>query len=174
MAKSDPDTIILGGVDERQYDEGVADGASTPGDLLERTGTVTSGAKDRIDVARQSSDGTKVIRRVAIEAERGGVGRDLDDDYADGQEVSFVVLEPGDTAYLRVFDGDNAGASGTDVSANANISEGDRLVAYGGAGVQGTLRAFDSDSEGAALFEAQEDQDNSSGSSPARIKVEAL
>lgn len=177
MAKDNPDAVILGGVEEEQYDEGVASGTVTPGDVVEKTGTNTNGAEDEGEFARNASDGAKVMRRVAIEAQRGGVGRGLDDDYKSGNEISYAEFESGDEGYLFVFDGANAGGAGTDVAANANISDGERLTVYSGGGQDGTLRALDTgngDTQGAALFEAQEAVDNSAGSAPTRIKVRAL
>lgn len=177
MAKENPDTVILGGVDERQYEEGIVDGTVTPGDLIIRAGSQDVGAVTEEQVVRSDADGAKIVPRVAIEEQRGGVGRSLDDDYQDGDECSYVVAEPGDEFYMFVFGGSNAAGTSTDTSDNANISDGESLVAYSGSGQGGTLRALDTgdgDTQGAVLFEAQEGVDNSSSSSPARIKVKKV
>ncbi len=176
MVKTDPDTILLEGDDDSyQRSNAEADGVVTPGQIVEITGTDTSAANDVDLVQRYSTSAEKCAIRVALELAK--TGKTIDDNYADGDYFEYRVFEPGDEFYGLVFDGDNAGGTGADLSANADISKGDRLVVYAGAGENGNLRALDTgngDAEGAALVEAKEAVDNSSGSTPARIRVEVL
>lgn len=177
MAKENPDTVLLGTNDEDQHDEAEADGTVTPGELVEVTGTATGGAKDRDTVQRCSVHAGRVPVRVALEPQLGGTGMGLDEEYSDGDHFSYRDMQSGDEFYGFVFDGANAGGAGADVGANANVTKGDRLVAYAGSGQAGTFRALDTgngDTEGAVLVEAREDVDNSGGNSPARIKLEVV
>lgn len=171
MAKDTPDTVVTEGrLDDHR--EGVAVSAVTPGMVLEKTGTDTSGAKDEPEVQPNSNDGENRVLRVALMEE--GVGKSLDDDIPSGDKVWWRELVRGEEFQGLVFDGSNAAGSGTDLSANANISDGDRLVLYGGAGANGTFRAYDGDNEGAVLVEAQEAVDNSSATEPARIPMKVV
>lgn len=170
MVSTEPNVITVEGDDDSyQRDSGIANGAINPGDLVELVGFSSGGATDEKDLSKNSTDGANIVPRVALELAK--TGQTIDDAYADGDYTEFRTFESGDVAQVRVFDGANAGASGTDLSANANISVGDYLVAYGGAGEQGTVRAFDGDNQGAKLFQAIEAVDNSSGSTPAFIKA---
>lgn len=174
VSKTDPDTILL---HERDDDvkEGEANGTVTPGDHLELDGIQTSRANDERQFVRNSSDGAKAAVRVALEYEK--TGRGIDDDYSSGDALEYKTLESGEEFFGFVFGGGNAGGTGTDLSANANISVGDRLVAYSGGGQDGTFRNLDTgngDTEGAAVVEAVEAVDNSGGSDPARIRLEVL
>ena len=176
MVKSNPDTVLLEADDDSyQRSEAEADGTVTPGQLVEVTGTDTSAANDVELVQRYSTSAEKAGVRVALELAK--TGKTLEEDYADGDYFEYRVFEPGDEFYGLVFDGSNAAGAGADLSANADISQGDRLVVYAGAGENGNLRNLDTgngDSEGAALVEALEDVDNSTGSDPARIRVQVI
>jgi len=176
MVKSNPDTILLEGDDDSyQRSNAEADGTVTPGQIVEVTGQDTSAANDVDLVQRYSTSAEKAVLRVALGLAK--TGKTIDEDYADGDYFEYRVFESGDEFYGLVFDGDNAAGSSADLSANANISQGDRLVVYAGAGENGNLRNLDTgngDAEGAALVEALEDVDNSSGTSPARIRVKVI
>lgn len=176
MVSSDPNTILLEGDDDSyQRANAEADGTVTPGQIVERTGTDTSAANDVPLVTRYSTSAEKCVLRVALELAK--TGKTIADDYADGDYLEYRTFESGDEFYGFVFDGSNAAGTGADLSANANISQGDRLVVYAGAGENGNLRNLDTgngDAEGAALVEALEDVDNSSGSTPARIRVKVI
>ena len=173
MVSDTPHRILLEGEDNSyQKDSGIADGVVSPGQLVDVSGTDTSGATTEFTFARNSTDGAVTVPRIAVELSK--TGQTIDDDYADGDYLEFRTFQQGEEAYIQVFDGDNAGASGTDTSDNANIATGDYLVAYGGSGEQGTFRAYDSgdgDTEGLKLFQALEDQDNSGGTSPAFVRA---
>lgn len=174
MVKSNPDTVLLHGDDDSgEIKEGEANGTITPGDVLELDGIQTSRGEDERQYVRNATDGDQE-RRVALEFSH--TGRGIGDDYSSGDGMLLKTLESGDEAYMFVFDGSNAGGSAPDVSSNANISVGDKLVPYSGGGQDGTLRQYDSanDDEGAVLGEAVEAVDNSSSSSPARIRVEVF
>lgn len=176
MVKDNPDTILLEGDDDSyQRSNAEADGVVTPGQIVEVTGQDTSAANDVDLVQRYSTSAQKAVLRVALEMAK--TGKTIDEDYADGDYFEYRVFESGDEFYGLVFDGDNAAGTSADLSANANISQGDRLVVYAGAGENGNLRNLDTgngDSEGAALVEALEDVDNSGGTSPARIRVKVI
>jgi hypothetical protein len=176
MVKSNPDTIVLEAEDDSyQRTNAEADGTITPGQIAEITGTDTSAANDVDLVQRYSTSAEKCALRVALEQAK--TGKTIEDDYADGDYLEYRVFDSGEVFYGLVFDGANAAGTGTDTSDNANISKGDRLVVYAGSGENGNLRNLDTgdgDAEGAALVEAKEAVDNSSGSDPARIRVEAL
>lgn len=171
MAKEDPETIVLEGrLDD--HEEGVTSGTVTPGEALERNGSVSGGATTEPQVQRNASDGVNRVLRVAVEQD--GTGRGIDDDYSSGDKIQWKELVSGDVFYGFVFDGTNAGGSGTDVSANANVSEDDYLTFYSGSGQDGTFRAVDSDAEGAKQVQALEAVDNSAGSDPARCKFKVI
>jgi hypothetical protein len=176
MVKSNPDTVLLRGEDvSYQRTSAEANGTITPGQIAEITGTDTSAANDVDLVERYSTSAEKCAVRVALEMAK--TGKTLEDDYADGDYLEYRVFDSGEEFYGLVFDGANAAGTGADLSANADISKGDRLVVYAGAGENGNLRALDTgngDAEGAALVEAKEAVDNSTESSPARIRVEVL
>jgi hypothetical protein len=176
MVSSDPNTILLEGDDDSyQRSNFEADGTITPGQIVEFTGVDSSAANDVYLGQRYSTSAEKAMVRVALELAK--TGKTIDDDYADGDYGESRVFESGEEFYGLVFDGDNAAGTGADLSANANISLGDRLVVYAGDGENGNLRALDTgngDDEGAALVEAKEAVDNSGGTSPARIRVEVL
>jgi len=176
MVNDNPQTILLEGDDDSyQRSNAEADGTITPGQIVEVTGTDTTAANDVDLVQRYSTSAQKCVLRVALEMAK--TGKIISDDYADGDYLEYRVFESGDEFYGLVFDGTNAAGTGADLSANANISQGDRLVVYAGAGENGNLRNLDTangDEEGAALVEALEDVDNSSGSTPARIRVKVI
>jgi len=176
MVKTNPDVVLLEGDDDSyQRSNAEADGVVTPGQLVEVTGVDTTAANDVELVQRYSTSAQKCSIRVALELAK--TGKTIEDDYADGDYFEYRVFEPGDEFYGLVFDGDSAAGTGADLSANADISRGDRLVVYAGAGENGNLRALDTangDEEGAAIVEALEDVDNSTGTSPARIEVKVI
>lgn len=176
MVKSDPDTILLEGDDDSyQRSNAEADGPITPGQIVEFTGVDTSAANDVYLGQRYSTSAEKCLVRVALELAK--TGKTIEEDYVDGDYLETRAFESGEEFYGLVFDGANAGGTGADLSANANVSIGDRLVVYAGSGENGNLRALDTgngDSEGAAIVEAKESVDNSGGSDPARIRVEVL
>jgi len=173
MVSTEPNTITIEGDDDSyQRESGVATGTVSPGQLVERNGSSSAGATDETQVQRNTSDGAVLVPRIAVEL--GKTGKTIDDDYADGDYIEWREFETGDVAYLPIFDGANAGGTGTDVSTNANIAEDDYLVPYSGSGEDGNFRAFDSgngDTEGAKMFQAIGAQDNSSGSDIAYAKA---
>lgn len=175
VTKTDPDTVVLHRGSDRDPKFGEASGTVTPGQVLELDGIQTSRAEDERQFKRYSTSAEKCAVRVATEYEK--TGRGIDDDYSSGDGLEYETLESGDEFFGLVFDGSNAGGTGADLSANANISVGDRLVVYAGSGENGNFRNLDTsngDSEGAAVVEALEAVDNSSSSSPARIRLEVL
>lgn len=176
MVSSNPNTILLEGDDDSYQKSNLeADGPITPGQIVEFTGVDSSAANDVFLGQRYSTSAEKCMVRVALELAK--TGKTIDDDYADGEYGESRVFESGEEFYGLVFDGANAAGTGTDLAANADVALGDRLVVYAGAGEAGNLRALDTangDAEGAAIVEAKEAVDNSTGSTPARIRVEVL
>lgn len=179
MVSTDPSTVTLEGDDDSyQRDSGKATGTVSPGQILERNGSDTSGADDQTQVQRNSTDGAVAVPRIALELAK--TGQTIEDDYASGDYIEWRVFESGDEAYIPIFDGANATTSdgtSTDDSGNANIAEDDYLVPYAGAGENGNFRAFDSgngDSEGQKMFQALEAVDNSGGSDIAYVRAEKV
>jgi hypothetical protein len=150
----------------------IANGTITPGDMIELGGLNTAGASEERNFTRVSTDAAGGPFYTALVYTTAG--REKSDDYEAGDELRYLPLETGDEFDGFVFDGGNAGGAGTDLSANANISVGDKLVTYSGAGQDGTLRAYDADDTGAIVGVAVEAVDNSGGTDPARIEVEAV
>lgn len=166
MASSTPSTILLKAEDSNRErrEDGMANGTITPGDLVERDSINTSGAKDKYETTRFSTDDSVTAPLVALEFARTGMG--IDADYSDGDQMEYWVARPGDQLYMWVAGGNNLSSS-----SNANISVGD-LLGSGANGDNGALRS--GVSAGSEMFEALEAVDNSSSGSKARIRVEAI
>jgi len=176
MVSTDPNTILLEGDDDSyQRSNAEADGVVTPGQMVEVTGTDTTAANDVDLVQRYATSAEKAVLRIALNLAK--TGKTISEDYADGDYLEYRTFETGEEFYGLVFDGANAAGTGADLSANATIAKGDRLVVYAGNGENGNFRKLDTangDEEGAALVEAKEAVDNSGGSTPARIRLEAI
>jgi len=167
------DTILLHGPSE-MYEvrkEGRANGTITPGRVLDYGGNNTDGPTTERNFTEHDTD---AVRPRHIALEQSYAGRGIDDEYSSGDALVYAILRAGMEVQAFVFDGSNAAGSGTDLSANANISVGDKLVGYSGGGETGCLRAFDGDNEGAVVAEATEAVNNSAEASPARINVEVV
>lgn len=169
------ETILLHGPEDENevVKEAEADATITPGEVVHMTGLGTAGASTERRFSQHDTDGVRP-RHIALE--QSYAGRGIADDYSDGDHFVYATLAPGMEVRAFVFDGSNAGSTGTDVSANANISAGDYLVGYSGAGVTGVLRAYDSsnDDVGAIVGQATEAVDNSAETTAARIDVEVV
>lgn len=162
MAKTDPDTILLEtSADRKRENDAQANGAFTPGDIIERDSIQTGGAKDLFEVTAHGTDNALTALLVALEYAK--TGRGIDSDYADGEHVEYWKAETGDQLYMNLEGGQNLATSG-----NADVSVGDKL---GSAGT-GALRGGVSDS--AALVEALETVTNSGSSTTARVRVEVI
>lgn len=144
-------TVTLHQRDNHVYD-GVADGAVTPGELLERTGTDSDGNPQ---FAAHSTAAGAAKARFAKEYSHTGMS--IDDDYSDGDHMEYRDGIPGDR--FNAF-----------LAAGENVSEGDKLVSAG----NGALQAVTGDGTDAAVIvaEAYEGLDNSGGADPVRIEVE--
>lgn len=169
-----PDNTILLHGPENQNEvvkEVEADATITPGETVELSSLGTAGATTERRYSLLDTDG---FRPRSIALEHSQAGRGIDDDYSDGDHMFIALLAPGMEVRGFVFDGSNAAGTGTDLSANANISAGDYVVGYSGAGVAGALRAYvdGTDDVGAILGQATESVDNSAGGTAARIDVE--
>lgn len=140
-----PRTVVLKGDPLRK--EGVAGGAITPGHLVKWS----SG-----ELVVHASVGGFAQKMVAIEEDFAG--RDIDDAYADGDTVQYVVPRPGDELYMWL-------GTGNDVAKGYPL----------GSGGDGTLDllAIDKDTVvGALVGFALEAIDNDPGTAAVRIRVE--
>lgn len=145
-------TIILTGRGIRQ--EGVANGAITPGDLIEMDGTGASPT-----VARHSTAASNAVRVFAVENEV--VGKEMTVDYATGDNVLFEAVHSGQTVQATV------------AAAAPAIVRGDFLESAG----DGTVRvavadtATDTAQREAIVAVALEDVDNSGGGAKVWIRA---
>lgn len=170
VTKTDPDTILLHGRDSDRKD-GEAAGTITPGDLIEYSGTQTSGAADERQVQRHATEPStdtegSAAPRVALEYSKAGRG--IDDDYSSGDQVEYKTLAPGEEAFMWLAAGENASIDDP-LESNGN----GKLKVHDGsddADTTTTQTYFD----GAVAFHAVEAVDNSGGGSAVRIKVEAV
>lgn len=163
MAKSNPDTIILQGGEERnrKNDAQVVNSGITPGKLIEKIDVDTSGAKDTFAVQPHQTDDEKTAPHVALEYAKGGRG--IDDDYSVDDHVEYYTAQDGDELYMFI-----AGGEDLTTSANADVSAGDTLGPDG----NGNLR--DGVTAGNEMFQANENISNANTSSANRIRVERI
>lgn len=96
----------------------------------------------------------------AIEA--GLLGNDINDDYIVGDQCIYVVANKGCEINALVADG------------TAAIAKGDLLVSDGTGCLQGAGLATTGEAQNQVVALALEAVDNSGGSAPVRIKVEAV
>jgi hypothetical protein len=128
-----------------QHEATVTDAVITPGMLVTRTAT---GVRPH-NVAGETAT-------PAFAQEYGMTGRDIDDDYAIGDQCVYKVYAAGSSVYAWAHTG------GAAIAANAYLkSAGD-----------GTLELAGDDE--VVIAQALEAVDNSGGSAPARIKVEII
>lgn len=144
-----PNTIVIRGRDAERYD-GVADGAITPGMLIEPTGTTETD----LTYAAHSTAGGAAGARFAL---AGKAGRSISDDYADGEYIEYKHFLGGDEAYALLAAGENA-------------SVGETLESAG----DGTLQVVDGTAPDHAVAVATEPVDNSGGSGAVRIIAEVI
>lgn len=139
-----PKTIVLSGNGIQQEAEAV--GTITPGMLIERA---VSGST--FGVQAHSSQGE--VANVHVACEYDLTGRDIDDNYSSGDQVSFKTLQPGSHAYMLLADGQTA-------------TEGDFLTSDGAGALD--VRAVDE------VVIAQALEDVTASGAVARIKVEIV
>jgi hypothetical protein len=156
---ANPNTILLHGRDS-DIRRGVADATITPGDVVQYSGTESSG---ELQFTRLNTDDAV---DVMVAEESADAGRGIDDDYSDGDYMEARAPLPGEQFYMWLIAGGDATAS-----SDANVSVGDVLAP---SGTDGTLEAAGSNSNGS--FVAVEAVDNSGASSGShnRLKVEAI
>lgn len=139
---ADTNNVVRYSWENLSQEEGQTDGTVAAGHLLE------DGANG---FAPHGTD-AGVLDRVMFAKDMRGRGYEAGDEYPGGEWISSVIANAGVgiTAIL---------AAGTDLAtaANANITEGDRLVSAG----DGSLRKFDADGDAAVVAVAEEDVDNS-------------
>lgn len=140
-----PRTVVLKGDPLRK--EGVAAGAITPGHLVKWS----SG-----ELVVHASEAGYAQKMVAVEEDFAG--RDIDDAYADGETVQYVVPRPGDELYMWLGTGND-------------VAKGDPLGS-GGDGTLDKLTIAATTVEGAIVGYAHEAIDNDPGSAAVRIRVE--
>lgn len=142
-----PNVIVLLGDPFRK--EKIAAAAVTPGELLELDASA--------EVQPHSTAGGNAQRMFAVEEEFVGDG--IDDDYADGDTVQYVVARRGDELYAFL-------------AAGESVSEGDPLESDGAGALQAWATAADGGLHDNLIGYAAEDVDNGAGTVPARIKIE--
>jgi len=118
MASTTFNTIIIRSNNpdnmQQRVREGLANGAITPGELLEWAATVND--LDQHGTAGGNSEGKKV----AIENPWSdhGTGKAIDHAYADNETVRFIFAQTGDQLYMWLADGQT-------------VSQGDSLMSDG-------------------------------------------
>ncbi len=149
-------TIVLKG--DPVYKEAVANGAITPGHLLQFN------SNDKIEVHGTAKGNAQPMFAI----EEAVIGDDIDDAYAADDTVLYVVARPGDEINALLKNGEN-------------VAKGDFLESAG----DGTLQkhtAIAANEGGSATYTiytrgivamAMEDLNNTTGSA-ARIRVEAM
>lgn len=157
MASSTPHRIRLKGRDDFR-NEGVAAGTVTPGDAVEVSGQGSGVSADR-QIQRQSTAAAAEDQLLfAVEYSAGG--KDIDDDYASGENIYYFPALNGE--YYYAFH-----------NTAEDIAYGDSLVLSG----DGTLRALDTaggDSAAAVVAEAREAVTNATGTAKTRMKIEVI
>lgn len=114
--------------------EAAADGALNAGDVVEQTAN---------GIQSHSSDGA-VLDKVLIAEDDAGRGKEAGDSYADTETVPYLNCNAGDLVTLRLADGEST--TGPDGGSPTKlVSNGD-----------GTVRAFNADSAGSEIAEADE------------------
>jgi len=151
LAKTNPDTIIIQAKDPHRKEE-LASAAITPGELLEFV--PSGGGADAGQLRAHATAGGFAVPMFALE--EGYVGGGIDDDYADGDRVTYGVFTTGDVVYGFLASGEDAG-------------KGEPLESA----ASGYLRVSQTSNDPTVIGWAYEDKDNSSSpSGPVRIKVE--
>lgn len=110
-------------------------------------------------IQNQSTD-AEVLESVLVATDARGRGFEAGDTYTSGDEVPYANCNAGDLVHLRL-------AAGESVSGNDGQTP-TQLVANG----DGTVRAFNADGDGAVVAVADEELDNSGGSSAALLSAE--
>lgn len=148
-SRTQPKTVILGGTP--RHAEGVAaNGPITPGMLLSvNTGGTVRPNNDTSDTA---------VRYVAREADF--IGASIDDQYENGELVPYWIAQPGDRFYMFL-------------EQNADTTPA-TLLESNGAGLLQPVTQTEGVVTGKALFRSLETIDNTPGTGPVRIKVEAI
>ena len=142
----DSNRVVRYGWENCSQEEGTLSEALSAGDLLEEGGSD--------DFQAHSTDGD-VVERVMVAMDERGRGFTSGDGYEAGEFITAVVCNSGVGLHFNL-------AAGADLAtaANADISEGDRLVSAG----DGTVRAFDTDDPDDVVAHAEEAVDNSGAS----------
>lgn len=157
---------------EAVYLEGEADGAITPGELVERTGTNSSGEPTFGAVSSEDKLGPAVMVACvpSTPPQRDGSDTDpIDQEIADGNLVEVRVVRPGETIQNALL------ANGNDLTAgSANVSVGDPVTtaADGSVKSEGVAGAI------FARFTEAVDNSTGQGSAPpgdrARVDIEVI
>lgn len=162
-----PDTVVLRGMDELEFDDNPGVGTIRPGMLLEREDNT---------VQPHSTDGGAAAPRFAVERGEFGMLADdtttvpyeasngiVHDEYVDGETVWHAAFDKGQRVWGLLAPGEVVSATGDS-----------RVVSDGAGGV----RAIDTDgtapddSAGVVVAEAVEDVDNSGGTEYVRVRLE--
>lgn len=142
---SDLLNVVRGGWDFIARQESSTSGVVYAGDLVEESGG---------NIQAHSTDGGNVDTPTFAKDMRGR-GVEAGDEYPAGEFISYLKCNGAAILMARLADGET-------------VTEGEtRLVSAG----DGTLRAFNSDDEGAVVAVADEDLNNTSGS-PSLVAIE--
>ena len=159
-----PDTVILRGMDELEYDEAPADGAVRPGMLVERT---AAGIAPHGTAAGLSAPYFAVERRkIGMIADDVTFPQELPDDLNSTYEDGVLALFAGFDKGHRVWGLTPAGVT---------VPDNTPLVSNG----DGTLRPINTngatgETDANAVVKSVEAVDNAAGGDPARVRMEII
>ncbi len=140
-----PNTILLKG--DPMVQEKDAGAIITPGELLAIDGSGNV-------IPHGTAGGNAVPKMVAYENDL--IGNDIDDDYASGGRVRYLIPQAGDVLYMFLAD-------------TENVSEGDPLQCDGNGDLE--AHVVNASYNEAIVGVAAEDLNNSAGGARARIRV---
>ncbi|MDX1540531.1 MAG: hypothetical protein R3349_03915 [Geminicoccaceae bacterium] len=119
-----PNTVLLkrAGADSNVFKEGKASAAIKPGNLIEM-----GGANDVQNHSGAAAAGNFPVY-VALDGSFSGLAvgnakaRTIDDDYATGEQVRYLVARPGDVLYMTLDTGENvAKGASLESAGNGNV-----------------------------------------------------
>lgn len=147
MSTRDLRNVVRYGWDQLEQEEALVNSTSlVAGHLVEETAD---------GYQPHSTDGGAVQRPMFAKDMRGR-GFEVGDAYDDNEWISYVIPNAGVGLTVILAAGSDLAAA-----ANADISDGDRLVSAG----DGTVRAFDADDPDDVVAVAEETKDNSGAAS---------
>lgn len=158
MASSTPHTIVVEWPDYTgpKRLEGIAAAAIGPGELIDKD---DSGEL----ILNADSGGTVPVKRmVAVEspwADTSSGNAAIDEDYASGDNVQYVIPQPGSRLYMYLANGEN-------------VSEGDPLTSDGAGALEAITATGTSEVDRAIVGYADEDVNASGGRSRIHVRFD--